>query len=303
MTSERWPCSWIPLTLAALGWLAVSGCRSDDPVAPDPTLGSLTVTISSPVVMYTPVVVTGPGGFGSDVPASLEGPTGLAFDGENLWVTNSDNNTVVAFAPDQLESSGSPTPVITLSSTAGSLDQPTGLAFGNGPLWVANRNNNTLVAFSIAQREVSGAPVPEVMLQSTALASPVALAVEDIWDDIAERDASNLWVSNFTSNTVVKFAANQLLTSGTIVPSGTLSPVGTSLSAPAGLAFDQSAALRVANQAANTVVRFTVSQLASGGAQTPEVTMTGVGLSGPAAVALCPLFRASPGYHRHCAPV
>jgi sugar lactone lactonase YvrE len=235
------------------------------------------------------VLSTNAASIGTGVPASLEGPTGLALDDDgNLWVANSDNNTVVAFAPGQLESSGGPTPVITLSSNSGSLDQPTGMIFA-GDLWVANRNNNTLVAFSIAQRAVSGAPVPAVTLQSPALASPIALAYESIYYDETEEDHSRLWVSNFTGNTVVNFAVNQLHTSGVVAPSGTLRAAGASLSGPAGLAFDQSGALWVANHSGNTVVRFTDAQLASGGAQTPEVIVGSVALAGPAALAFYPL--------------
>jgi sugar lactone lactonase YvrE len=188
---------------------------------------------------------------------------------------------VVAFAPDQLESSGSPTPAITLSSNAGSLDQPSGLAAFDNGLWVANRNSNTLIRFSATQL-VESAPVPTVTLRSSALASPFALAFGS---------EGELWVSNFGSNNLVNFSANQLLTGGAVAPAGTLSPVGASLSGPAGLAFDQGAGLWVANQSANTVVRFTISQLASGGAQTPEVIVSGVALAGPAALAFYP----SPG--------
>jgi sugar lactone lactonase YvrE len=262
----------------------------------------LSLTASDQLVKYTasqltaggaptPAVVlsTNGGSIGPGVAASLVEPAGLAFDDEgNLWVANSDNNTVVTFAPGQLESSGSPTPLITLSSNSGSLDQPTGLAFGHGGLWVANRNNNTVVAFSTAQRAVSGAPVPAVTLQSSALASPFALAFDDLQDDFIDGDESSLWVSNFSSNTVVKFAANQLRTGGAVSPARTLSPVGASLSAPAGLAFDQSYALWVANQSGNTVVRFTLSQLLSGGAQTPEVIVSGVAVAGPASLAFSP---------------
>ena len=116
------------------------------------------------VVLSTNAASVAPG-----APASLEGPMGLAFDHQGyLWVANSDNNTVVAFAPSQLEHSGTPTPLITLSSNGGSLDEPVGLTY-LGDLWVANRNSNTVVAFSTAQRARSGAPVPAVTLRSTAL--------------------------------------------------------------------------------------------------------------------------------------
>lgn len=207
---------------------------------------------------------------------------GLAFDHQGyLWVANSDNNTVVAFAPSQLEHSGTPTPLITLSSNGGSLDEPVGLTY-LGDLWVANRNSNTVVAFSTAQQARSGAPVPAVTLRSTALVAPSGLAFTFGNDDYSEAD-DYLWVSNVGSNTVVRFSGDQLLTGGAVFPKGTLNanPLAPSLSGPTGLLFDQSGALWVANQSGNTVVRFAQSQVLAGGAQTPEVIVSGVALAAP----------------------
>jgi sugar lactone lactonase YvrE len=232
----------------------------------------------------TPAVVlsTNAGSVTPPAPASLEGPIGLAFDAAgNLWVSNYYNNTVVAFAPAQLTTSGSPAPSVTLSAAGQSLNQPAGLAFDAlGNLWVANTLQNTVVAFGSGQRGSSGAPDPVVTLSSTgtSLSFPFSLAFDA---------GGNLWVGNFNSNTVEQFPAFRLSANGAPSPAVTLSPVGLSLYPPVALAFDASGNLWVANQFANTVVRFAESQLRTG-SPTPEVILSGVALMSPAALAFHP---------------
>lgn len=228
------------------------------------------------------VLSTNAGSVTPPTPASLEAPVGLAFDAaETLWVSNYENNTVVAFAPSQLAVSGTPTPAVTLTANAQSLNQPAGLAFGaNGSLWVANTLQNTVVAFEPGQRAASGAPAPAVTLSSTgsSLSAPFSLAFDA---------GGSLWVGNFNSNTVEKFTPFQLSANGAPLPVVTLSPVGVSLYPPVALAFDASGNLWVANQLAQTLVRFTTSQLHTG-APIPEVIVSGISLVSPAALAFYP---------------
>jgi sugar lactone lactonase YvrE len=179
------------------------------------------------------------GASGSPAPAvtlsatggSLNNPIALAFDvSGTLWVTNDVSSTVVAFAPSQLTASGSPAPAVTLSATGGSLNAPEALAFDvSGTLWVGNAGSNTVVAFTASQLGASGSPMPTATLSPNAgsLNAPVGLAF----------DASgSLWVANAANNTVVAFAASQLVGSGAPAPTVTLS--GSSLAGPVGLAFD-----------------------------------------------------------------
>ncbi len=73
----------------------------------------------------TPAVTIGASG------GSLNAPVGLGFDKKgNLWASNFGNDTVVEFSPAQIAASGTPTPVVTISATAGSLVGPEQFSFG-----------------------------------------------------------------------------------------------------------------------------------------------------------------------------
>jgi sugar lactone lactonase YvrE len=109
----------------------------------------------------------------------LDGPAAIIFDSSgNQWVANCLGPTVTEFAP--LTSSGSPTPLVTLTSTtvttpsgsAPSLACPDGLAFDRkGNLWVANAlsdNKGSVAEFTKSQLATSGSPTPAVFLDSTA---------------------------------------------------------------------------------------------------------------------------------------
>jgi hypothetical protein len=88
---------------------------------------------------------------------------------------------VVAFSSSQLDSSGSPTPAITITATAvgatQSLDDPIGLAFDrNGNLWVENTDSDnfgSLAQFTAKQLKTGGALTPNVFLDSNAAGSNI----------------------------------------------------------------------------------------------------------------------------------
>ena len=233
----------------------------------------MTNNANNTVVEFTPsqLAVTG-----SPTPAvtlsatadSVNKPSGLAFGSSgDLWVTNGGNNTVVEFTPAQLAASGSPTPAVTLSASAGSLAGPNTLAFDRGgDLWVENNANNTLVEFTPGQLGMSGASAPAVTLSATADSLDNAFS-------IAFGPSGALWVANSGNNTVVEFTPAQLAATGAPTPAVTLSAVGISLNAPDGLAFDSAGDLLVMNFPSNTVVEFTSSQLAATGAPTPAATL------------------------------
>jgi sugar lactone lactonase YvrE len=161
-------------------------------------------------------------------PLVLRGPVGLAFDAQGgLWVAGFDSNTLIRYAPSQLAASGSPTPEVVVSSTAGSLSRPTGLAFDAvGALWVANQGNDSVVAFGSGKLGVSGAPAPDVVITSTSgrLFGPFDLAFDQ---------NGSLWVSALWSG-VVRYGAEQLSTGGSPTPSAWVTEIGS----PKGLAFD-----------------------------------------------------------------
>jgi sugar lactone lactonase YvrE len=169
---------------------------------------------------------------------SLGQPSGIAFDSTgNLWVANIETNTLVKFAASQLATSGSPTPVVTLSQDAAdsSIYGPLSIAFDpTGNLWLSNGNfnhsgPNTVVMFSPAEIALSGSPAPTIILRAggSSLVGPSGLAFDA---------SANLWVANVDTNTVVEYTASQLVSSGNPTPNVTIS--GSSLNLPAGIAFN-----------------------------------------------------------------
>lgn len=226
---------------------------------------------------------------GSPTPAvtlsggSLNSPAGFAFDATgNLWVVSQSANTVVEFSASQLGASGNPIAPVTLSDTGRSLSRPFALAFDRmGDMWVANEGGNTVVEFTPSQLTASGRPVPAVTLSATgsSLKGPAAPAF----------DANgNLWVVNFTGNSVVEFTPGQLTSSGSPTPAVTLTASSGSIKGPLGLAFDASGDLWVINTSGNTVVEFSAAQLGISGAPTPTVTVSGSALSQPFGLAFDP---------------
>lgn len=216
-------------------------------------------------------------------------PEGLAFDSSgDLWVSDAANNSLYEFTPSELSSSGTPTPKVTITSDAShSLDGPAGLAFdGSGDLWVANEGNNTLVEYTPSQLAASGSPTPTATISangSHSLDVPVGVAFDSSGD---------LWVSNAANSSLVEYTATQLGDgTGGPTPNVTLtSDASASLDSPMGLAFDGSGNLWVANQANDSLVEFTSSQLSATGSPTPTDTVAGSAtlLDDPVGVAIPP---------------
>ena len=246
---------------------------------------------NSTVVEFTPAQLAATGSATPAVTLSgaaggnLDDPVGLAFDSAgDLWVTNEGNSTLVEFTRGQLAITGSPTPAVTLSATAGdSLDDPEGLAFDSaGDLWVTNEGASTVVEFTPAQLAITGSPTPAVTLSATA---------GDSLDDpegLAFSFAGDLWVASLGNSTVVEFTPAQLAATGSPSPAVTLSAAtGGSLDEPQGLAFDRAGDLWVTNLN-STVVEFTPIQLTVTGSPSPAATLsatTGNSLDGPYAIA------------------
>jgi sugar lactone lactonase YvrE len=196
-------------------------------------------------------------------------PEALAFDSSgDLWVPNHEGNNLTEYTPGQL-GTGSPSPNVVLSSAGSSLSSPFALAFGpSGDLWVSNQNN-TVVEYTAGQLTASGSPTPAVTITSSAgsINDPRALAFDPSGD---------LWVANsWPAMTVVEYTAAQLAQGGALTPAVTItSPAQNSLDSPMGLAFGPSGDLWVSNYDNNSLVEYTLGQLAQGGPVTPAVTIS-----------------------------
>ena len=147
----------VPTTIAfdAAGSLWVSDSRSN-------TLAGYTAGELEASGSPAPAVLLSAAG------SSLVKPSGLAFDAAgNLWVANTNGESLAAFSPDQLAASGSPEPRVVISSNNGSLTHPVGLAFdGSGNLWVVGGGGD-LTEYARASLGVSGAPEPSARFQLT----------------------------------------------------------------------------------------------------------------------------------------
>jgi DNA-binding beta-propeller fold protein YncE len=129
----------------------------------------------------TPTVV-----LSSDNDQSLDSCEPILFDSiGNLWAANNEGS-IVKFGPNQLTTSGSPTPALMLTATSvkntsvPSLDDPTGITFDTkGNLWVGNAdsdNDGSIAKFSKKSLKKNGSPQPSVFIDSnsghTNLAEP-----------------------------------------------------------------------------------------------------------------------------------
>lgn len=215
----------------------------------------------------------------------LDLPDSLAFDPSgNLWVANFGNDTVVEY-PHQILDGRSPDPSVSISADArASIDGPTAIAFDPaGDLWVGNTLGNTLVEYRHSELR-SGSPTPAVRISTDSEKSidgPTAIAFDP---------AGRLWVANYNSNTVVAFASTELSTGSPRPTARIESDRAGDINSPAGLAFDPSGDLWVANNLADTLVEYQRRELTAR-SPTPAVSISAGArgaLDGPAGLAFDP---------------
>ncbi|MGH7614269.1 MAG: hypothetical protein ACREMW_09570 [Gemmatimonadales bacterium] len=213
---------------------------------------------------------------------ATDGLRGMAFDPHgNLWISQLGEQRVVRFTPQQLASSGRPTPAVAIAG----IEAPFGLAFdAAGNLWVANEGRPSTVLRYDARRlgatttapadvtitAMSGPPVIDV------LAAPHALAFD--------RDG-NLWVAYFGPNVIARFTPAEQARGGEITPSVQISVSTAGLLES--LAFDEDGNLWFTfDQGA--IAMFAPEALHEGGVKAPTRVLRDAGLEYPGALAFDP---------------
>jgi sugar lactone lactonase YvrE len=253
------------------------------------TTGSYTVTAAKEAttativsILYTPTITGSPAPVSANVTVEVKVSYGQAPGSGNLWVANGTTNyAVVAFGSSQLNASGSPAPAISILPNGGSLVTPTATAFDtSGRMWVLNASSNSLVGYNPGQIGTSGSPSPAITISSNAqgsLAAPFGMAFDA---------AGYLWITNIDSGTVVAYSPQQLQASGAPAPAIILKST-MPFYVPEGIAFDAHGNLWVSSwthiiSSADTVQgniqEFTTAQISKGGAQTPTITLSGLGV-------------------------
>lgn len=211
------------------------------------------------------------------IDASASGASfyGMAFDAAgDLWVSDYTNDQLLMYTPQQLNTGGTVPPKYVISDDgSGSLASPGGIAFdASGALWVADYNNSTVVKFLPSQLGATASPTPNVIISASggSLSYP---------NNVAFDSNGNLWVSNDSAGntgTVVRFDTSQL-GGGSPAPAATIA--STSLGGnPAGLAFDASGALWIADSNSDDLRKFANPGAMTGTVtRSADVTITGVG--------------------------
>jgi sugar lactone lactonase YvrE len=215
-------------------------------------------------------------GCGPDHSSGPAAPQALA---QALWVAaaygnNGDPGAVAEFSRSQFVP-GITTPVPALVNTSTALDFSAGLAFDHSKnLWVTNAlpsGSQSITEFTFDQLKALGttpAPTPNLTVTCTCFGDQQA----DVFDK-----HGNLWVSDIEFNKIFEFTAAQITGSGVVplTPNVTITSAG-NLAEAWGLTIDKSGNLWVSNAGGN-VIEFTPAQLATGGAQVPNVIISNDG--------------------------
>jgi len=216
-------------------------------------------------------------------------PQQAVFDSKgDLWVSDDGSNSVFEFTPTQLAASNNNvTPNFTIASNP-SFSGPLGIAFSpKGNLFIANNASTTIYEFNAGTLPTTRGTFtlqPNVVLTdngNNTIQGPWALAFDA---------AGNLWSSNSAGlNTIVKFSASQLQTTGTPAAAITISPTtdagDMTLATPNGLAFDSEGDLSaVSSFSPFGIELYAHGQLGTTNAIVPQVFLLGPNstLSAPA---------------------
>lgn len=236
----------VPVVLLVV---ALGGCGSS------PLTGTLKVTVGGlPVGVNGDVVVIGPGGYSTTLPATTTLPSltpgSYTVKGKTTVYPNAIVDTAYTAAGGGAVTVGAGTTAS--SSVSYSLLQ------GSGKLWVADE----------------GGAIDGILAAAANPTRAVTLNDSNGPDGLALDANGNLWVGMTGNSTVVEFTASQLASSDTPTPKVTIGSDGTSLAYPASLAFDAQGNLWVGN-VGGRIEMYTPSQLAASNTLSPSVAITG----------------------------
>ncbi|MGD0120462.1 MAG: hypothetical protein ABSD30_20530 [Candidatus Binatus sp.] len=196
---------------------------------------------------------------------------GCNFDPKgNLWVADADGDMILELSRTQL-AAGSATGV-TPAAFIYTIDFafPAFITFDqDGNAWVVSQGTSRLVELTASQLTSGGTKTPAVVLTDDGSGSI------DLPGEIAFDKKGDLWVPNFSSDTVVEFAKNQLASSGNPAPVVTLNSAV--FDEPFGAVFDSKGDLVIMNYHNAKIAKFTAKQIKKSGSPAPKVTVTGTG--------------------------
>ncbi len=105
----------------------------------------------------------------------IESGNAVAFDPNgNIWVTNFDGDSIIAFTRAQFRAAkgkrSAPTAIVKISQDGGAnLAGPEGIAFDSaGTMWVGSEHGQEVLAYSPGQYAASGSPTPNVILNANS---------------------------------------------------------------------------------------------------------------------------------------
>jgi len=188
---------------------------------------------------------------------------------EGLWTASGSNPAILRLEPTQLLTSGNRTPATAISTSSADLSDLNGIAFdADGTMWVTSQDNSVLVAFAPASLTRSGSAAAAIVISATngSLSAPTGLAFDR---------QHRLWVANSGNGTIVRFDPAQLRSSGSPVPTVTISGLGE----PTALAFDAAGSLWVSDGRRNKVASFGEDQLDASGFLAPRVVLSALAAS------------------------
>ena len=193
----------------------------------------------------------------SIVTTGLSAPEGLAFDaGGDLFISNSTANSISAMPAASGTIFGVSVTANSPATIASGLNGPGALAIDfAGNLYVTNETGNSVDVMPVTSGTIFGVPVTAGILAtivSSGLGQPDGLAFDS---------AGDLFIANFTANTVSVVPAASGTIFGVSVTANVLSVIASGLSGPAGLSFNSAGDLFIANSTASSI---SVMPIASG---------------------------------------